>query len=161
MSTNLHNNDNDNNDDDIRTPDPIKKERLINNSLQSFKPFKSFKSLEDNQLNEILELSKNEFNNSQDIYEKNIIDGLIQESKERLMQFTSIKQKLNKMLAFDKQNAHIYETILSAIEFYIEGYIRQYKSTKKEFEQIFCVIKTIRLTNEEVKHLQNLIVIEE
>ena len=161
MSTNLHNNDNDNNDDDIRTPDPIKKERLINNSLQSFKPFKSFKSLEDNQLNEILELSKNEFNNSQDIYEKNIVDSLIQESKERSMQFTSIKQKLNKMLVFDKQNTHIYETILSVIEFYIEGYIRQYKSSKTEFEQIFYLIKTIRLTNEELKHLQNLIVIEE
>ncbi len=159
MSANLHNNDN--NDDDIRNPDPIKKDRLIDNSLQTVKSFKSFKSLDDNQLNKILELSKNEFNNSQDIYEKKIIDGLIQESKERSAQFASIKQKLNKILAFDKQNTHIYETILSAIEFYIEGYIIQYKTSKKEFEQIFYVIKTIRLTNEELKHLQNLIVIEE
>lgn len=147
MSNNLKKNDN------IRNPDPIKMDKLIDDFVEPL--------FEDNQLKEILELSKNEFNNLQDVYEKKIINSLIEETKERSMRFTNIKQKLNKMLVFDKENRDIYENMLSIIEFYIEGYITQYKSNSKEFKQIFDILKTIRLTNEELKCLQNLIVIEE
>lgn len=147
MSNNLKKNDN------IRNPDPIKMDKLIDDFVEPL--------FEDNQLKEILELSQNEFNNLQDVYEKKIINSLIEETKERSMRFTNIKQKLNKMLVFDKENRDIYENMLSIIEFYIEGYITQYKSNSKEFKQIFDILKTIRLTNEELKCLQNLIVIEE
>lgn len=145
-------NNNDNNDDNIRNPDPIKIDRLIDGP---------FELSEDEQLKQILEFSKNEFNDSQDMYEKKVIETLMQESKERSNRYISIKQKLNKMLVFDKQNIDIYETILSIIEFYIEGYITQYKMFKQDFDKTFQILKSIRLTNDELTHLQNLIIREE
>lgn len=155
MSNINNNHNNDNNDNNIRNPDQIKIDRLIDTP---------FEPSEDNEINRILELSKNEineFNYSQDIYEKNVINNVIKEIQERSEQFASIKQKLTKMLLFDKQNIHIYELILTAIELYIEGYITQYKTNNEDFNRIFLLIKTIRLTNEELNHLHNLIVMEE
>jgi hypothetical protein len=140
-------------EDNIRQPDPTKVERLINNSFDNYS--------EEDALLKILELSKCEFDNNQEIYEKESIQLIIQESQERLNKFENIKQKLNKILSFDKKNAHIYETILTAIQFYIEGYITEYKTTKEEYEQIFQALKTIRLTNDEFTKLQNLIVNKE
>lgn len=142
-----------NNNHNIRNPDPIKIDKLIDGNIEQL--------CEDSQFYEILELSKNEFNNLQDIHEKKVIESLIEESKERSIQFTNIKQKLNKMLVFDKKNRDVYENILSIIEFYIEGYITRYKSNSNEFKQIFDILKTIRLTNVELHHLENLIIMEE
>ena len=143
---------NDNNNDNIRKPDPIIRDKLID---------QPFVLSEDDQLKQILEFSKNEFNDSQDIYEKKLIDKQLEETKERSNQCISIKQKLNKMLVFDKENKQVYETILSIIEFYIEGYITQYKMNKEEFDKTFMILKTIRLTNGEFIYLQKLIIMEE
>lgn len=142
---------NDNNDN-IRKPDPIIRDKLIDGS---------FELSEDDQLKQILEFSKNEFNDSQYIYEKKLIEKQLEETKERSNQSISIKQKLNKMLVFDKENSQVYETLLSVIEFYIEGYITQYKMNKEEFDKTFMILKTIRLTNGEFIYLQNLIIMEE
>ena len=141
-----------NNNDNIRNPDPTKIDRLIDGH---------FELSEDDQLKQILEFSKNEFANLQDIYEKKVIEKQLEEIKERSNQCISIKQKLNKMLVFDKDNKQVYETILSVIEFYIEGYITQYKMNKEEFDKTFMILKTIRLTNGEFIYLQKLIIMEE
>lgn len=151
ITNDYYNNDSTN----VRNPDPIKIDRLVDTP---------FELSEDVELNRILELSRNEvneFNNSQDIYEKNVINNLIKETQERSEQFASINQKLSKMILFDKENTHIYETILTAIELYIEGYITQYKTNNEEFNRIFRLIKTIRLTNAELNYLHNLIIMEE
>ena len=142
---------NDNNDN-IRKPDPIIRDKLIDGP---------FELSEDDQLKQVLEFSKNEFNDSQYIYEKKLIEKQLDEKKERSNECISIKQKLNKMLVFDKENAQVYETLLSVIEFYIEGYITQYKMNKEEFDKTFMILKTIRLTNGEFIYLQNLIIMEE
>ena len=142
---------NDNNDN-IRKPDPIIRDKLID---------QPFELSQDDQLKQILEFSKNEFNDSQDIYEKKLMEKQLEETKERSNQSISIKQKLNKMLVFDKENKQVYETILSIIEFYIEGYITQYKMNKEEFDKTFMILKTIRLTNGEFIYLRNLIIMEE
>ena len=143
---------NDNNNDNIRKPDPIIRDKLID---------QPFVLSEDDQLKQILEFSKNEFNDSQDIYEKKLIEKQLEETKERSNQCISIKQKLNKMLVFDKENKQVYETVLSVIECYIEGYITQYKMNKEEFDKTFMILKTIRLTNGEFIYLRNLIIMEE
>ena len=89
------------------------------------------------------------------------MESLMQESKVRINNSITIKQKLNKMLALDKQNIHIYETLLSVIEFYIEGWITRYIMNKEEYNKTFQIVKTIRLTKEELTHLQKLFIMEE
>lgn len=136
----------------IRKPDPIKIDKLID---------MPFKLSEEDQLKQVLEFSKNEFNDSQAIYEKNLTEKQLEKTKERSNECISIKQKLNKILIFDKINKEIYENVLSVIEFYIEGYITQYKMNKEEFDKTFMILKTIRLKNDEMMLLRNLIIMEE
>ena len=140
------------NDDNIRNPDPIKKDKLIDRPIELS---------EDDQLKQVLEFSENEYNNSQDINEKKFMESLMQESKVRINKSITIKQKLNKMLVFDKENKQVYETILSIIEFYIEGWITRYIMNKEEYNKTFQILKTIRLTKEELTHLQKLFIMEE
>ena len=140
------------NDDNIRNPDPIKKDKLIDRPIELS---------EDDQLKQVLEFSENEYNNSQDINEKKFMESLMQESKVRINNSITIKQKLNKMLVFDKENKQVYETILSIIEFYIEGWITRYIMNKEEYNKTFQIVKTIRLTKEELTHLQKLFIMEE
>jgi hypothetical protein len=140
------------NDDNIRTPDPIIRDKLID---------QPFELSEEDQLKQVLEFSEDEYNNSQDINERKFMESLMQESKVRINNSITIKQKLNKMLALDKQNIHIYETLLSVIEFYIEGWITRYIMNKEEYNKTFQIVKTIRLTKEELTHLQKLFIMEE
>ena len=77
-----------NNNDNIRNPDPIKIDRLIDGH---------FELSQDDQLKQVLEFSKNEFANLQDIYEKKVIEKQLEEIKERSNQCISIKQKLMKL----------------------------------------------------------------
>ena len=118
------------------------------------------KEEDDEQLKLILELSKNEYISSQEIEEQKEIDTIIEHSNVELDKYNSIKNKLNKILCFDKQNKEIYELILSIIQLYETGYITTYKSTTKEYNNIFVLLKTIRLTNEEEHSLKYLIIEE-
>jgi hypothetical protein len=115
------------------------------------------KEEDDEELKLILELSKNEYISSQEIEEQKEIDTIIQNSNVELDKYNSIKNKLNKILCFDKQNKEIYELILSIIQLYETGYITTYQSTTKEYNKIFALLKTIRLTNEEESSLKSLI----
>jgi hypothetical protein len=160
-------NDNDNN---IRPPDPVTNEQLLDNDNdndynynynyelinqtvnQNITNTTNYDELNydetnyNDELNKALELSKNEF--------KEVEDG-------RKNEFKSIKLKLNKILLFDRPNIFNYELILSIIELYEQNYINEYKSLNKEFNDIFNVLKTIRLTNEESSSIKKIIVCKE
>jgi hypothetical protein len=191
-----------NNEDNIRPPDKVITERLVDINIQYNKKYnkkhnkknnkednkednnednkdkyineyineyindytndyiKDYKEEDDEQLKLILELSKNEYISSQEIEEQKEIDTIIQHSNVELDKYNSIKNKLNKILCFDKQNKEIYELILSIIQLYETGYITTYQSTRKEYNKMFALLKTIRLTNEEENSLKSLIIEE-
>jgi hypothetical protein len=158
---NNENNDiNDINDDIIRPPDPIINEQLLDNDYNY-----NYELITQNitnttntnttnyddpsytdELNKALELSKREFKDEED---------------NRKNEFKSIKLKLNKILLFDRPNIFNYELILSIIELYEQCYINEYKSLNKEFNDIFNVLKTIRLTKEELSSIKKIIVCNE
>jgi len=170
---NNENNDNDiDNDNDIsyndniRPPDPVTNEQLLDNDYnyelinqtvnqtvnQNITNTTNYDETNydqlnyNDELNKALELSKNEF--------KEVEDG-------RKNEFKSIKLKLNKILLFDRPNIFNYELILSIIELYEQCYINEYKSVNKEFNDIFNVLKTIRLTKDEYSSIKKIIVCKE
>jgi hypothetical protein len=157
-----------NDDNNIRSPDPVKKEKLIDNNNYDYDYDYDYKYTNpntqnyDDELNKAIELSKNEFELFQEEQEKHILDIIQKEKEERIQKFKTIKQKLNKILLFDRLNSGKYELILSIIEIYEQGYIDEYKSTtKEEFNDFFNLLKTIRLTNEEMDSIKKIIVHKE
>ena len=154
---NMNFNNNDNNNDNIRPPDPIKQEQLIDNDF-NYEYINPILQNYDDELNKALELSKTEFDLLQ---ETQVFEFIQNEEKQRKNEFNSIKQKLNKILLFDRINSGKYQNILSIIEIYEQGYINEYKSTIEEFNEINKLLKTIRLTNDELESIKKIIVYKE
>ena len=169
MNNENNNNDINDNTDNIRPPDPVINEQLldynynytyelinqtVNQNITNTTNYDELnydetnydESIFDDELNKALELSKNDF--------KEVEDG-------RKNEFKSIKLKLNKILLFDRPNIFNYELILSIIELYEQNYINEYKSSNKEFNDIFNILKTIRLTKEETSSIKKIIVCKE
>ena len=142
-------------DDNIRPPDPIINEQLldndynyelINQNITNTNTTNYIEASYNDELSKALELSKREFKDEED---------------NRKNEFKSIKLKLNKILLFDRPNIFNYELILSIIELYEQCYINEYNSLNKEFNDIFNVLKTIRLTKEELSSIKKIIVCNE
>ena len=142
-------------DDNIRPPDPIINEQLldndynyelINQNITNTNTTNYIEASYNDELSNALELSKREFKDEED---------------NRKNEFKSIKLKLNKILLFDRPNIFNYELILSIIELYEQCYINEYNSLNKEFNDIFNVLKTIRLTKEELSSIKKIIVCNE
>jgi hypothetical protein len=148
------------NNDDIRPPDPIKKQRLID-SVFDEEYINPIFNYQDEELNKVLELSKNEYNLIQDEQEMSIIKQIEEKSKQQTINFDYIKNKLIKIMIFDKSNSEIYESILTAITIYEIGYTHKYKLTKEERDNCLNLLKTIRLTKEEVGFIIELFDCEE
>ena len=126
--------------DDIRPPDSVITERLIdfNNTFTDL----------NNELNTVIEMSKNEYN-------------LLQEQEQQLRQrkFHNIKIQINKIILFDKPNLRYYELILTIIEMFELCLINQYNITNEnEYINIFKLLKSIRLPNNEIEEIKKLII---
>jgi len=147
---------NDNNDN-IREPDPVKKEQLIdNNNIYDY--INPIIQNYDDELDKALELSKKEFELIQDEQEKHVFELIKKEEEDRKNEFKTIKLKLNKILLFDRPNCGKYELILSLIQLYEENCIKEYKSIESEYNNLFKLLKSIRLTNQELESLRKLII---
>lgn len=133
------------NDDDVRLPDKVKRERLLTTNAYD-------------ELEQALETSKNEFKLIQEKEEEEFNELMYQLHKKRTTQFATIKEKINKLCLIDKINTQTYNNILSIIQLYEEGLIECYFSDKEEVDKHFSILKTIRLTNEELASLKQLIV---
>lgn len=135
------------NSDNIREPDSVKTERLVddNNTGNTTTSIIGIDNYDD-ELNNVLELSKHEFN----IIQK-------QEQENRKNEFKSVRHKLNRLVLFDRRNSEKYELILSIITIYEDACVTEYILSEPEFEGISKLLKTIRLTNQETESLKKLI----
>jgi predicted nucleotidyltransferase len=79
--------------------------------------------------------------------------------QEIIEKYVSIKKKLQKIQGHDITNKDIYETVISIIEMYEMEYLNKYILEETNYNNIFKIIKTIRLTKEEFSLLETLIVI--
>lgn len=140
---------NDNDNDNIRIPDPVKREKLIHNDVRDY------------EMDSLLEISKNEFEFIQNQQETQEIEFIYKQNKEqRCNKFEHIKIQLNKLLLLDTPNIVHYELILSIIELFELGFINKYKLTKEQYTEIFKILKTIRLPPNEIQNLQKILTYE-
>lgn len=145
MSNREYDNDNDN----VRIPDPVKREKLIHNEDRDY------------EMDSLLEISKNEFEFIQNQQETQEIELIYKQNNEqRCNKFNHMKMQLNKILALDSSNIVHYELILSIIELFELGFINEYKLTKEQYTDIFKILKTIRLPPNEIDHLQKILTYE-
>jgi hypothetical protein len=150
-------NDNDN-DNDVRAPDPTITEQLIEPDEFSYNYYT------DNCTNNFI----NEYDDIDKILKQSLIDfeeeedqkmnKMLMDKKQELTEkYVSIKKKLQKIQGHDVTNKDAYETVISIIEMYEMEYINRYILDEISYNNIFKIIKSIRLTKEELLMLETLI----
>jgi hypothetical protein len=139
----------DTDDENIRPPDEIKQERLIDVDY----PVPSY------DLDTILKISNEEFL-EQELKSINAICNQSEDEyyKERQHKFDKLKTQLNKIIVIDKENIVYYELVLSIIEMYELGDISEYKASHDEYTYIFKLLKTIRFPSNEMNNLKKIII---
>lgn len=151
----------------VRVPDPVKTEQLIGTFEQNKNPlvhqyYNHYQNFNDQNFNDqvkkAIEISKKDFDIFQEEEDKKNIELIEKEKeKERISQFQTIRQKLQRMLALDKVNTRIYENIFTIITLYESGYVTKYNTSEEEVTEFFKLFNSIRLTNEELCSLKQII----
>jgi len=130
----------DSDNDNIRPPDSVITEQLFdyNDTITDL----------NSEFNTVIEMSKNEYNLLQE-----------QEQQSRQRKFHNIKIQINKIILFDRPNLRYYELILTIIEMFELCLINQYNITNEnEYMNIFKILKSIRLPNNEIEEIKKLII---
>ena len=136
-------------DDDVREPDSIVIDKLIDNDNDDDNY--NFEKI----LQQSIDQSKHEYEKQ----EQEILELIIQQEKtERLSMFVSLKQYIKRMEIIDKPNSQLFGTLLSIIEMYENGYITTYLIDNDEYEKIFKLISNNRLPKEELNNLRKIII---
>ena len=149
---NGYNNDiNNNSDDNVRAPDKIKKEQLLEDNRSEYE-----KQEEDARYWSLLE-----FNEQKELNEKYEADLIIEHNRiiiERKNLFRGFLFDLNKLTRFDKDMKEIYEIIEPIIDYYCAQYMKQCELDPITYDRIFKVIGNIRTDKNVIELLKNVII---
>ena len=153
-------NDDINDDLDIRAPDPVIRERLLDdNDNDAFINYNNNNYNNDHlesDFDRIMKESLEEF----ELAETQKVQEMIAMERSKITEkYTNIKGKLQKVQCYDTANKDTYETIISIIEMYESNFIVTYSLDETSHANIFKLIKTIRLTKEEFDLLESLIIL--
>ena len=149
---------NDDNDLNIRSPDPVIRERLVDYGNNDDFANYNYNYLEtnNNDIDRILKESLEEFELAE---EQKIQEMLAIERSEKAKKYTIIKEKLQKIQGHDLSNKDTYGTIISIIELYEADFIESYFLDEISFNNVFKLLRTIRLTKEDLDLLGSLIIV--
>jgi hypothetical protein len=141
------------NDDsnDIRAPDKIKKEQLLQDNRSEY----------EKQMDKAMYLSIQEFKKLEEInqkYEEEIINEHIKLINERKDMFRGFLFDLNKLIRFDKDLKEIYEIIEPIIDSYCAQYINEYEIDNVTYDRIFKVIGNIRTNKNAIELLKKILI---
>ena len=150
-------------EDNIRLPDPVKIEKLIDDNYETINQNNNhiWSYDQTNDLDNVLEMSKNKYLEEEQ-KEMELLCNKIKEElrKEKQNKFNAITIQLNKIILFDRPNLDYYELVLSIIEMYELGVITEYKTNLKQYTNIFNLLKIIRIPKDEFENLKKLIICE-
>jgi hypothetical protein len=155
QTNNNDTNNTNNNDLNIRAPDPVIKERLVDYGDDDFTNYNyNYLETNNNDIDRILKESLEEF----ELAENQKIQEMLAIERSKIAEkYTSIKHKLQKVQSYDTFNKDTYDTIISIIELYESNFIETYTLDEISYQNIFKLLKTIRLTKEELILLESLI----
>jgi len=141
-------------DDNIRTPDEVKRETLQQDTRSEY----------EKQIEEAINLSSMEYRENEIInkrFEEEIIANYYKISNERKEQFREFLFDLGKLIRFDKETKEIYEIIEPIIDSYCNQFIENCELDKVTYERIFKGLKGIRTNKKNIELLANLLIRKE
>jgi uncharacterized Fe-S cluster-containing protein len=157
MNPNETNNDNEDDNNIVRPPDPVIRERLVDyGNNNDFVNYNYSYQKTDDDIDRILKESLEEFELAE---EQKIQEMLAIERSEKAKKYTSIKERLQKVQGYDITNKDTYSTIISIIELYEADFIESYFLDETSYNNIFKLLRTIRLTKEDLDLLGSLIIL--
>jgi hypothetical protein len=159
MSNNINDLDFEEDELEVRAPDPVIKERLIDpyynaNYNTNYNTNSDFVQTSDADIAIILKQSLLEFELAE---EQRIKDLIVAERNTMTKKYNEIKQKLQKVQGHDTTNKELYNTIISIIELYEADVIDRYALDRISCNNVFKLLQSIRLTKEELCLLEELI----
>ena len=136
--------------DNIRSPDEVKVERLLQDNRSEF----------DKQIDEAMYLSIQDFRDQEELY-KNYEAEILKESLcisiERRGQFKGLLFDLSKLIRYDEDIKEIYNIIEPIIDSYCGQVITHYEFDNLTYDRIFKVIGNIRTHKENIDILKQLL----
>jgi hypothetical protein len=141
---------NDFDNEEIRAPDEVKIEQLMNDNRSEF----------DKQIDKAIYLSLQEIKNVEEVnkqYEELIIKNYNDEINSRREKFQQLLLDMNKLMRFDKDIKEMYEIIEPIIESYCNQYIEFVELDVDTYDKIFKVIGTIRTNKKNLDLLKEII----
>ena len=140
-----------NSNDNVREPDEIKKEQLLQDNRSEYE-----QQEEDARYWSLLE-----FNEQKELNEKYEADLIIEHNriiKERRELFRGFLFDVNKLIRFDKDMKEIYEIIEPIIDSYCAQYMKQCELDPITYDRIFKVIGNIRTDKNNIELLKKIII---
>lgn len=137
--------------DEIRPPDEVIRERLVENTQCEFQK----------QMDEALRLSMQDVINQEKInqeYEDKILYEHVKETNERREKFEKLLLDINKLLRFDIVTKEVYEIIEPIIDNYCQKYIETWETDEETYNKIFKTLLTIRTDKKAIELLKTIIV---
>ena len=137
--------------DEIRKPDKVIREQLVQDNRCEFQK----------QIDEAMYLSMQDAIHQEKIfqdYEEKIINEYIKETITRKESFNKLLMDMNKLIKFDKSIKEIYEIIEPIIDNYCQKYIEIWEIDEETYEKIFKILSTIRSDKEAIEKLKTIIV---
>lgn len=140
-------------EDNIRPPDEVIRERLIENTVSDY----------EKQIHEAIQLSMEELKQQQliqDNYEKDLVIQYLNECKKRRELFEEFLLNLNKLIKYDKEIKEIYDIISPIIELYCSQHIEVVNLDKITCDKIFNVLSKTRINKQTFEIIKSIILHE-
>ncbi len=134
----------------IRPPDEVKREQILEDNRSDF----------DKQIDEALYLSLKELREQEEInkiYEDEIFNDYLVETKNRKEMFHELLVDLQKLVKFDKDIKEIYDILDPVIDTYCAQYIQHFELDQESYDRIFKVLGTIRTNKKNIELVKLLI----
>jgi hypothetical protein len=143
-----------NNEDNIRLPDEILSEQLLEDIRSDF----------EKEIEEALYLSCQEIREKQELnekYEEQLLKDYNEEINKRKQTFEKLLFDLNKVGKIDMEVRETYEIIEPIIESYCNQYIQKCVLDEKTYEKIFKLLGKIRTDKAAIEILKTIIIKDE
>ena len=150
MDASFNDYDNYDNADEIRQPDKVVTERLLEDTRCDFQK----------QMDEALRLSMQEVINQEKInqaYENEIVNNYLKETTERREKFGKLLMDISKLIKFDTKIKEVFEIIDPIIFTYCEQHIEIWETDEETYEKIFKNLSTIRTDKTAIEILKTII----